>query len=95
MMLRFLMKCSELQSCVNKLWEATLLSISQGASYYAQGCAVVNVFMDIITTGCYGVLIFMQYVLGISRQILLPLICMCVPSVWAMCRSLIQLQTVV
>jgi hypothetical protein len=53
MMLKFLTQCSEFQCCVNKLWEATLLSVSQGGSYYARGCAVVKVFMDIITMGCY------------------------------------------
>jgi hypothetical protein len=40
------------------------------------GCAVVNVFMDTIIVGCYGVsLLHAVYVLGISRKILLSLIC--------------------
>jgi hypothetical protein len=45
----------------DKLGGATLLSLSQGGSYFARSCAVVNAFMDIITTDCYGVSIFMQY----------------------------------
>jgi hypothetical protein len=61
MMLKFLTQGSEFQCYVNKLWEATLLSFSQGGSYYARGCAVVDIFMDIISMGCYGVSIFMQY----------------------------------
>jgi hypothetical protein len=47
--------------------EAMLLSISQTGSYFARGCAVVNVIINIINIGCYGVLILHAvYVLGIS-----------------------------
>jgi hypothetical protein len=60
-MLKSLTHCSEIQYCVNKLWEVTLLSVSQGGSYYARGCAVVNILMDIISVVCYSGLIFMQY----------------------------------
>jgi hypothetical protein len=72
-------KLSHAMFRVPVLWGATVLA-SQGGSYYARGCAVVNVFMDIITMGSYGV-----SVSSITRKILLSLIFMCIPSVWALC----------
>jgi hypothetical protein len=50
------------------------IRVSQSGSYFALGCAVVNVFMDTITMGFYGVLI-LHAPLGIRCKILLLLIC--------------------
>jgi hypothetical protein len=58
------------------------LSVSQSGNYFVRGCAAVNVFMNTITIGCFGMLILHAvYVLGINRKILLSLYSMCIPSV--------------
>jgi hypothetical protein len=48
---------SKLQCCVTDHVNPRCLSVSQCGSYFAQGYAVTNIFMDTIALGCYGVLI--------------------------------------